>query len=156
MVDLTYLAAPPSLQVLKLRWRGTSFPTALARLCNLVTLSLRCVELRSIPENISTLVALKKLKLSSCDAELPGGLSALTGLQALNLSRWQRFHDRLAPPGLQSLDLSQYEHDYLPDIAAMTSLQSLDLSRSYYLKELPEAMSALTGLEHWTLVAASS
>jgi hypothetical protein len=80
-----------------------------------------CKSLTSLPEGISALTGLQTLDLSGCGSltSLPEGISALTGLQTLDLSECGSLTSLpegiSALTGLQTLDLSWL---WEPDLAA--------------------------------------
>lgn len=113
-----------------------------------------CPGLKTLPEAISGLVALKDLNLFHCSSleTLPEGVRGLRSLRTLNLSWCENLE--LLPESLgslahlQRLNLSWCDSlTKLPDtISTLTSLVSLNLRSCVQLGSLPEALGGLSAL----------
>ncbi|MEG5172578.1 leucine-rich repeat domain-containing protein [Microcoleus sp. B3-D7] len=120
-----------------------------------ITLDLREMKLRSLPESITSLTQLQQLNL--CENQLrslPESIASLTQLQRLYLDDNQL---RSLPESIASLTrLRQlYLHNNqlrsLPEsIASLTRLQQLYLHNNQ-LRSLPESITSLTQLQHLDL-----
>ncbi len=125
---------------------------------DLITLDLRGLKLRELPEAIASLTQLhqlQRLDLSNNQlTELPEAIRSLTQLQRLDLSYNQltELPEAIASlTQLRQLDLSYNQLTELPEaIASLTELQQLKLSYNQ-LTGLPEAIASLTELQQLKL-----
>ena len=136
----------------------TEFPEPITRLESLESLSLSCIEIKTVPKNIKNLRSLKKLKLSYSDMEyFPEEFLVLENLEKLSFEEVQikSFPENLNQLiNLKTLKITFYEYcdsfSELPSpITRLPNLKTLVIDEDCEI--LPEIIGDLTSLEKFVL-----
>ncbi|PNT73556.1 hypothetical protein BRADI_2g60250v3 [Brachypodium distachyon] len=142
--------------------RLKNLPKDFGNLQKLVFLNLSdCYKVSMLPESLCQLVHLKDLDLSDCHdlSELPECFGNLSELDSLNLTSCCKL--QLLPESfcklfkLRSLNLSYCVMlQKLPSLLGDLNLQSLDISSSSSLRDLPDSIGNMTSLTQFGVTAA--